>query len=50
MAGNTDLNESEKAAEGDLNVTEQDLADAKALAETLSLELTRKVDSNAHTL
>ena len=40
-----ELKSFEKAVEGDLNVTEQDLSSAKAHAETLSLEVTRKVIS-----
>ncbi|KAK7756427.1 hypothetical protein SLS62_001653 [Diatrype stigma] len=46
VIGDTESNNDEKAAEGNLNVTEQDLASARALAETFSLELTRKTMAN----
>lgn len=46
VTGDTESNNDEKETEEDLNATEQDLAGAKALAETLSLELTKKIMTN----
>lgn len=41
-----ELNDPGKGVEGLLDVTSEDLVEARACAETLSLERTRKVNSN----